>query len=138
MKAILFSALLLTFSALPASAQSLRLPTLVFAAGAAADWSATIAVRHNPYLHESNPLLKGLDAHHQALMVLTGASIDAAGVLAWNRLVGRHHPKLAALGLYAGAAGRIWLAQRNLHFDHRFPYDPPRHSGVPFVFIAPD
>lgn len=97
-------------------AHPLRLPTLVFAGAAAADWTTTYRnLSPGPTWdrgQEWNPLLSPL--HNRPVpTVLAGAALDVVGVWAWDRFVGRKHPKLAAIGLYAGAGLRIWLASRN-------------------------
>jgi len=118
-KLTLFVILLLWASA--AQAQSLKIPTMVFAAAATSDWASTYVVDRGPYVtrtsvttfHEDNPLINGLQSR-PATMVAVGAAIDVVGVTLWNHYVGRNHPKLAAVGLYVAAAGRIAMAANNL------------------------
>lgn len=108
----IFVALVLSV-ALPAQAQEhpLRLPTLVFAGAAAADWTTTYQ-NLSPRGRETNPLL-GMFNNQPVPTVIAGASLDLAAAWAWNRFVGRSHPKLAAAGLYLAAGVRVLLATRN-------------------------
>jgi len=97
-----------------AQAQDLTAPTFTFAAAAASDWVTTYRNLSSPYgITEINPLLKFTHAK-PVPTVLAGAALDVAGVVAWNGLVGKRHPKLARVGLYAAAGFRVWLASRNL------------------------
>ena len=99
----------------PAMAQdskpSLKLPTVVFTAGATADWITTYrnVTRGGS---EANPLLRPLREHPKAL-VATGAAMDVAGVLIWNHYAGRNHPKLGMIGLYVAAGARFYMAYKN-------------------------
>ena len=99
----------------PAMAQdskpSLKLPTVVFTAGATADWITTYrnVTRRGS---EANPLLRPLREHPKAL-VATGAAMDVAGVLIWNHYMGRNHPKLGMIGLYVAAGARFYMAYKN-------------------------
>lgn len=100
--------------AAPGAAQessSLTVPTIIFAGASAADWATTYR-NLSPYGHESNPLL--LVFHDRpAPTVLAGAALDGVGAWAWDRYVGRRHPKLAAVGLYAASGFRVFIAARN-------------------------
>lgn len=112
-------ALMLLVGAASASAQSLKVPTAVFAGAAAADWTSTYRNLRGVDGREANPTIAvchGSERHGTCgplTTVVLGAAIDAAGVVAWNRIVGRRHPKLAAVGLYAASAFRGYLAYRN-------------------------
>jgi len=97
---------------------SLRIPTTVFAAAAAADWATTYYGIRNYQLRETNPLLRRMD-DTPARMVLLGGAIDAGAVLAWNHVVGRNHPRLAAAGLWTVAAFRAYLAFHNIRNTQR-------------------
>jgi len=105
----------LVSSAQPARAQSLTPATTAFAAAAAADWATTYRNLASPYKPtELNPLLRF--THSKPVpTVLAGAAMDVAGVLAWQKLVGKRHPKLARIGLYAAAGLRVGMAVRNAH-----------------------
>src|SRR5262249_13227233 len=109
-------------AASPASAQieprppdPLKLPTLVWAAAATADWTTTyrFSTVYGDLLHETNPLIGGLGAH-PAWLVTAGASIDMATWYAGHRFLGRSHPRWMAAALYGGAAFRVYLAAYNI------------------------
>ncbi len=101
-----------------ARAQSLALPTSVFASAATADWASTYRAVTRYHLHEDNPLINRL-ADRPALMITAGAALDVAGTAAWLRYVGRRHPRIVAAGLYVAAAGRFYLAARNVSRSRR-------------------
>ena len=92
-----------------ARAQTLDLPTVAFASGAATDWVTTY--RNRTYFREANPVIGWLD-HKPAAMIGLGVGIDVAGVYAWRRVT-RNHKKLQAIGLYTAAAVRVAIAYRN-------------------------
>jgi len=97
--------------AAPAHAQSLKTATYVFTASAAADWATTYAFLDRRAATEGNPLLQWTH-NDPAATVAAGVAIDVAGLYVWRRFVGRKHPRLAAVGLYATAALRgVWVAQ---------------------------
>jgi len=105
--------LLCALWSLPASAQSLKIPTIVFAGAATADLTTTYLNLSAPGIEE-NPALKW--TRNDALMtVAAGAVLTSVGVWMWNRCVGRRHPRLARLGLYIGAAIEVGVAARNIH-----------------------
>jgi hypothetical protein len=99
-----------------AQAQSLTAATKAFATAATADWITTYQTT-GPWVHESNPTIAWL-YDRPAVMVMTGAAIDVAGVWGWNRYVGRHHHKLAIVGLYAASGLRLYFAQQNVRNVH--------------------
>ena len=109
----------------PASAQSdippsgLRIPTIVWASGVAADWITTyrFSDQYANVLHETNPLIRGLD-HHPVWLVTAGASLDAATWWAANRFLGARHPRLLKTALYGAAAYRGYLAVYNSRMIH--------------------
>lgn len=109
--------LLLLLVATPAQAQSLKLPTAVFASAAATDWASTYVGVTRHHQLEQNPLINQLQSR-PVEMVVTGAAIDAAGVVAWQHLM-RHHTRIGAVGLYVGAAARLYLATRNVSRSRR-------------------
>jgi hypothetical protein len=92
-----------------ARAQSLDVPTVVFASGATTDWVTTY--RNRNYFREGNPMIAWLD-HRPAAMIGLGVGIDAAGVYGWQRLT-RNRKRLRAFGLYAATAARVAVAIRN-------------------------
>jgi hypothetical protein len=101
-----------------ASAQSVKVPTIVFAGAALADWSTT-HYNLSQGNHEANPMLVWLN-DKPGPTVIVGASVDVVGVWLVNRYLGRKHPKLTAIGLYLSAGFRVALSINN--FTHR-------HSG---------
>ena len=115
-----FTSVLLLFAlgSLPAAAQdaapSLKIPTIVFAGAAAADWTTTYAALASGEFRECDPLLT-FTKNRPVPTVVFGAALDVAAVWAWRRAVGRRHPKLAALGLYVAAGLQASIAARNLH-----------------------
>ncbi|HZT75948.1 MAG TPA: hypothetical protein VFA27_04770 [Vicinamibacterales bacterium] len=94
---------------------ALKLPALVWSTATGADWITTyeFAAHDRDLLHEANPLIRGLDTH-PAWLVAAGASIDAATGWAAYRLLGRGHPRVAALAFYAAAAYRAFLSVHNV------------------------
>lgn len=98
----------------PRRERALTVPTVVFMSAAVSDMASTYVTNRWGGLHEQNPTLNWLQPHPLAMVAL-GAAMDVAGVRAWNHFVGTKHPRLAAAGLYAGAAFRTFLAARNLH-----------------------
>lgn len=117
LKSACVALLLLLTSASGASAQTLKLPNSIFAAAATADWVSTYQFIQRG-ANETNPLINRMQTK-PALMIASGAAIDVAGLWAWNRYVGEKHPRLAAVGLYAAAGFRIWLAARNNGLNRR-------------------
>lgn len=123
------AALILTAFAHVASAQELAsgrtkpldIATAAFAASATADWITTYRFGTHGG-HEDNPVIGWMQQQSPAGMVALGAAIDAGGAWAWRRAVGRRHPTLAAFGLSAASAFRVYLALRN---DRRLR-DSPR------------
>ncbi len=107
-----------------AEGQSLKLPTAAFAGAAAADWVSTAQALNHPFRREANPLLH-FAGNKPLPTVAAGAAMDAAGVWAWTRFVGRNHPRLAAAGLYAAAAFRGSLALRNARLTARTTHPAP-------------
>jgi hypothetical protein len=93
----------------------LKIPLIAWTAGVAADQITTyrFSSQYGDLLHEQNPLIHGLD-QHPALLVAAGTAIDAATGLVAYRLLGRRHPRLAKIALYAAAAYRTHLALSNL------------------------
>src|SRR5579872_1537850 len=93
----------------------LKLPTLTWTAAVAADWMTTyhFTTEYRDLLHETNPLIRGLDTH-PAWLVTAGASIDAATGWAAYQFLGRRHPRLMKVALYGAAAYRGYLTAYNL------------------------
>jgi len=123
MKRVFLTSAMLAVSilyAVPASAQDdraspLKLPTIVWATAAGADWITTyhFSSEYRDLLHEENPLIRGLD-RHPAWLVTAGGAIDVATWWVGNRFLGRTHPRWMAAALYGGAAFRVYLATYNM------------------------
>lgn len=118
MKHILIA--LTLFVAAPVSAQSLKLPTTVFLASVAADWSSTgYALSHNPNCHEINPLINWIEPHSLTVMVATGAISDVMVLYASHRLLAPRHPRLMRIALYSLSGFRVSLALYNARQAHK-------------------
>lgn len=100
--------------AAPVSAQSLKLPSTVFLASAAADWSSTAYCFTKAGCVERNPLLNWARQLGAPTMISIGAAADIGGLYLVNRAWGRKHPKLLMIGLYSFAAVRSVVAVQNL------------------------
>ena len=98
--------------------RSLRAATIAAGAAAAADWASTYHALKNYQMREMNPLLRPID-HAPGAMVTVGALIDVGGIAAWNLTVGKKHPKLAAIGLWATTGFRTYLAFRNFQNEQK-------------------
>jgi hypothetical protein len=99
-------------------ADGLRLPTTMFAAAAAADWITTYNGIKHFRLREMNPLIRRFE-DTPAKMVVIGGAIDAGAVFAWNHVMGRRHPRVAAAGLWTMTAFRAYLAFHNIRNAQR-------------------
>jgi hypothetical protein len=51
-------------------------------------------------------------------MVALGASIDAAGYVAWRKLT-KNHKKWQAIGLYGAAGVRVFFAARHIRYRQK-------------------
>jgi hypothetical protein len=100
--------------------QTLKLPVLVWAAGVAADQMTTyrFSSQYRDMLHESNPLVHGLD-RRPLLLVTAGTAIDVATGWAAYRFLGSRHPRLAKVAFYGAAAYRSYLAFYNIQAMRR-------------------
>lgn len=99
---------------------SLRLPTMVAGAAAAADWASTYHALTHYRVRETNPLLQAWQGSPGRLVTM-GAVMDVGMVSAWNLTVGQKHPQVAVAGLWAMAAFRGYLAIHNLRNTRRVP-----------------
>lgn len=97
---------------------SLRIATIAASVAAAADWASTYHALKNYHVRETNPLLSSLD-HKPGQMIALGAAIDAGAMTAWNMTVGKKHPKLATVGMWAMTAFRGYLAVHNMRNTKR-------------------
>jgi hypothetical protein len=93
-------------------------PTIAATGAATADWITTYHALKFYKVREQNPLLKPLDRTPMR-MVSVGGLIDVAGISAWNVTVGPKHDKIAAAGLWAMTAFRVYLAVHNHLNEHR-------------------
>jgi hypothetical protein len=109
----LFAMLVLPAVASAQERPSLKLPTMVASAAAAADWATTYHGLSNYQLREMNPFLRPLE-RKPGRMITVGAAIDSAAFSVWNVSVGQKHPKIAAAGLWGMAAFRTYLAIQNM------------------------
>jgi hypothetical protein len=91
----------------------LRAATIAASAAAAADWASTYYALKHYHVREMNPILRPLD-HQPGAMVAVGALIDAGAVVAWNKTMGKRHPKIAVAGLWAMTAFRAYLTVHNI------------------------
>lgn len=98
-----------------ASAQDLRTATTVFAVAAASDWTATYHGLSSGAFNEGNQTIAWAQ-DRPALTVAVGVVEDVALALAWRRLVGRRHPRVAAVGFYAAAGFRVYLASKCVRY----------------------
>jgi hypothetical protein len=97
------------------SLQTLRMPMAIWATAVAADQLTTyrFSSGYRDLLHETNPLVSGLD-QHPALLVAAGTAIDAATAWAAYRLLSKRHPRLLKMAFYGAAAYRTYLAAYNV------------------------
>jgi hypothetical protein len=120
-RGLLTAFVLLCMSPAPASAQDevsadqgrLRTATIAASAAAAADWASTYHALKHYHVRETNPLLSPMD-HEPGAMVAVGALIDAGALIAWNKVMGKRHPKIAVAGLWAMTAFRVYLTAHNI------------------------
>ena len=120
-RGLLTALVLLCISPALASAQDevsadqgrLRTATIAAAAAAASDWASTYYALKHYHVRETNPLLSPMD-HEPGAMVAVGALIDAGGIIAWNKVMGKRHPKIAVAGLWAMTAFRVYLTVHNI------------------------
>lgn len=97
---------------------ALKAPTIAASVAAAADWASTYHALKNYHVRETNILLRRFD-DSPGKMVSLGAAMDAGIFSAWNVTVGRSHPRAAAVGLWAIAAFRGYLALHNLRNERK-------------------
>lgn len=82
----------------------------IFSAAAVADWATTIHVVGLRGGHENDRLVSW--APNAASVVAAGAALDVLAGATWTRVM-RGHPRVAAIGLYAAAGMRSFVAARN-------------------------
>lgn len=98
---------------------SLERATITFASAALADAISTYRFLSAGTLTETNPLLMKLGKQQPLRTVGAMVVLNAAEAYAWNRIVGRKHPKWARAGLYIMAAHRAWLAYKGTKYHHQ-------------------
>lgn len=115
MRALLLTvALLLPVTATAQESTRLKLPTTVYLVAITADKATTLNCTLRPGCWEDNPMYRWADKSGGPLLQMTvSTGVDLVSIWAWNKTVGRKHPKLAALGLYSMAAIRATVAARN-------------------------
>lgn len=111
MKTLTFVLLLI---AAPVSAQSLKLPSTVFLASAAADWSSTAYCFTKPGCVERNPLLNWARPLGAPTMISIGAAADLGSLYLVHRFVSPKHPKIVRVALYSYATVRAYVAVANV------------------------
>lgn len=90
---------------------ALKTPLTLFAIAAASDWISTgFALTHA--MHEDNPTINW--AKTPVGTIAAGAGLDAVGAWAWTKLLGKNHPKLAAVGLSLASVFRGYLVIHNI------------------------
>lgn len=89
----------------------LHAATALFAATAVWDWASTTGALGRGG-EEANPLFRRWRSKPATVTAL-GSLLDVAGTVAWRRLVGKNHPRLATAGLVLASAFRVWLALHN-------------------------
>jgi hypothetical protein len=118
------AAALLIVCALPApglaqeASPALKWPTIAASAAAAADWATTYHALKNYQVREVNPLLRPWQ-ETPGKLVTAGAVMDTVAFSAWNVTMGRRHPKIAAVGMWAMAGFRTYLAIHNMRNTRR-------------------
>ncbi len=88
---------------------------MVWGAAVAADQATTyqFSSQYRDLLHETNPVVRGLD-HQPTLLVAAGSALDASMGWAVYRFLGKKHPRIAAVAFYSAAAYRTYLAFDNI------------------------
>jgi hypothetical protein len=97
---------------------SLRVPTIAAAVAAAADWASTYHALSNYQVREVNPLLRPWQ-DTPGKLVVAGAVMDGVAFGAWNMTMGKRHPRIAAVGMWAMAGFRTYLAIHNVRNTRR-------------------
>lgn len=121
MKYLLFSLSLLI--AVPVSAQSLTPPkqplltvaTIAFFTSAQTDAAMTYRCQTAHTCIEGSPLYANMSP---ATSVVSSIAIDTAAAIVLSKVVGKHHPKIAAVILFTLASTRIDGAIRGWNMPH--------------------
>lgn len=98
---------------------SQKLPLIVYAGTAALDYHSTHHFLQFEGMQEWNPAINWLD-HRPKTMVSVGAAMEAAAAYAMHRWIGRKHPKIFRIAVYAVSGLHVVGAWRNYDTsDHR-------------------
>ena len=109
MKVLLLAVAVLV--AAPAAAQSLRLPTAIYVAGASLDTGTTLYGFHTGRCYESTNGMQWGTQHPQAFAAFSvGAAL--ASVYLW-RFIGKEYPKVAWVGLISTGTARGFVGWQN-------------------------
>jgi hypothetical protein len=95
------------------TSSNLRWPTIVYGAAASADVASSVYAFHHG-AREANPLINWLEPQGTGVMLGVGSVVDAAGVWAAHRYLGRRHAKAVRIALYALAGVRVGIAVHNI------------------------
>jgi hypothetical protein len=118
---------LFVLAAVPARAQtaeavkpSLTMPLLTYAGTAAMDYHSTYYFLQFEGMQEANPTIKWLD-HRPKTMLTVGAAMETTSIYFLYRWIGRSHPRLARVALYAGSGVHFVAGLKNYADtrDHR-------------------
>lgn len=108
----------LLVSSEPKPAPSLKAATITVAVSVLADIVSTYRFIDAGTATELNPLYKPF-REHKWPVVASMAVLGTSSAWAWNKYVGRKHPRLAKVGLYLAAVVNIALATHNTIQHHR-------------------
>lgn len=101
------------------SAEPLKIPLTIYAASAVADFHGTLLTfQHGG--HEVNPMYAWLDRKPVALGAVS-ALVDVASIWALHRWIGKKHPKIERIALYASAANRLRAAYKGYRIASQEP-----------------
>lgn len=107
---------MLVVVASPAVAQEnqsgLKLPLVVYASTAALDYHSTHHFLQFKGLQEWNPAINWLD-HRPKTMIVVGSAMEVAAAYALYRWIGKSHPKVYRVTLYALSGVHVGGAWRN-------------------------
>ena len=115
----------LLFASSPVQAQSLKIPTIVYASASAADWASTGYCLSSGKCREANPLYSWAEPQFGSQGVIAiGAASDVAATLLL-RHVGVKHPKAVKVALYALSAYRLALTASNTRRGYQLLHVAP-------------
>lgn len=97
----------------PASAEPLKIPISIYAAGAAADLQSTyMFLTAEDASHEHNPLGRWLAGSPKGL-VMFDVGVEVAGGFLLHKWIGKRHPRLERVIYYTAAGVRFGAAAYN-------------------------